>query len=188
MDMKAIHLQRGENIANIRKRCGYTQEQLAELLGISKSYLAHVEQGDAQFSVDTLWRFVSTLHVSADEVFFGRDTSSQVKEILTMLDENSISSLDKICDILHIIVEKEQPGWRSFSMGDFPARSESRNHSELSHMDKDQLAKTIGENIIYYRKAAQMTQDKLAEPLQISTAFLCRLERGKRFPVFWRCS
>ena len=94
--MKAIHLQRGENIANIRKRRGYTQEQLAELLGISKSYLAHVEQGDAQFSVDTLWRFVSILHVSADEVFFGRD--------------NSVSSLDKICDILHIIVEKERPG------------------------------------------------------------------------------
>ena len=82
---------------------------MAELLGISKSYLAHVEQGDAQFSVDTLWRFVTTLHVSADEVFFGRDTSSQVKEILTMLDENSSSSLDKICEILHIIVEKEEP-------------------------------------------------------------------------------
>ena len=62
MNMKAIHLQRGENIANIRKRRGYTQEQLAELLGNSKSYLAHVEQGDAQFSVDTLWRFVSVLH------------------------------------------------------------------------------------------------------------------------------
>ena len=110
MDMKAIHLQRGENIANIRKRSGYTQEQLAELLGISKSYLAHVEQGDVQFSVDTLWRFVSLLHVSADEVFFGRGMSSKVQEILMMLDESSISSLDKICEILHIIVEKEQPG------------------------------------------------------------------------------
>ena len=110
MNMKAIHLQRGENIANIRKRRGYTQEQLAELLGNSKSYLAHVEQGDAQFSVDTLWRFASVLHVSADEVFFGRDDSSRVQEILTMLDDNSVSSLDKICDILHIIVEKERPG------------------------------------------------------------------------------
>ena len=49
-------------------------------------------------------------------------------------------------------------------------------------MDKDQLAKTIGENIIYYRKAAQMTQGKLAEHLQISTAFLCRLERGEKIP------
>lgn len=49
-------------------------------------------------------------------------------------------------------------------------------------MDKDQLAKTIGENIVYYRKAAQMTQDKLAEQLQISTAFLCRLEHGEKIP------
>lgn len=49
-------------------------------------------------------------------------------------------------------------------------------------MDKDQLAKTIGENIIHYRKAAQMTQGKLAQQLQISTAFLCRLERGEKIP------
>lgn len=49
-------------------------------------------------------------------------------------------------------------------------------------MDKDQLAKTIGENIIRYRKAAQMTQGKLAEQLQISTAFLCKLERGEKAP------
>ena len=49
-------------------------------------------------------------------------------------------------------------------------------------MDKDQLAKTIGENIFYYRKAAQMTQGKLAEQLQVSTAFLCRLERGEKIP------
>lgn len=49
-------------------------------------------------------------------------------------------------------------------------------------MDKDQLSKTIGENLIRYRKAAQMTQSDLAEQLQISTAFLCRLERGEKIP------
>lgn len=105
MNMKAIHLRRGENIANIRKRRGYTQEQLAELLGISKSYLAHVEQGDAQFSMDTLWRFASLLHISTDEVMFGRTKEAQIQEILAMLDEESIASLDKICKILHIIVD-----------------------------------------------------------------------------------
>lgn len=49
-------------------------------------------------------------------------------------------------------------------------------------MDKDQLAKTIGANLIRYRKAAQMTQGNFAEQLQISTAFLCRLERGEKVP------
>lgn len=103
--MRAVHLQRGENIANIRKRQGYTQEQLAELLGISKSYLAHVEQGDTQFSMDTLWRFVSILRVSADEVLFGRTRTTQVQEILASLDEESVASLDRICKIMHIIVD-----------------------------------------------------------------------------------
>ena len=49
-------------------------------------------------------------------------------------------------------------------------------------MDKDQLAETIGANLIRYRKAAQMTQRDLAAQLQISTAFLCRLERGEKAP------
>ena len=47
-------------------------------------------------------------------------------------------------------------------------------------MDKDQLAKTIGENIIHYRKAAQMTQGKLAQALHVSTDAL--LYRGGQSP------
>lgn len=46
-------------------------------------------------------------------------------------------------------------------------------------MDKDQLAKTIGENIIYYRKAAQMNQGKLAEQLQL---FYARWSVGGKIP------
>lgn len=107
MGTKEQHLQRGENIANIRKRFGYTQEQLAELLGISKSFLAHVEQGDSQLSMDNLWNFVNILHVSADEVLFGRNIEVQIREILLLLDEETVASLDKICKILHLILDSQ---------------------------------------------------------------------------------
>lgn len=107
--MKEVHLKRGENIASIRKRHGYTQEQLAEVLGISKSHLSHVEQGDVQLSMDTLWKFVNELHVSADEVLYGRSREAQVKEILSMLNEETISSLDKICKVLYTIAKGSQP-------------------------------------------------------------------------------
>lgn len=49
-------------------------------------------------------------------------------------------------------------------------------------MNKDQLAKVIGENVFRYRKAAQMTQPQLAKELGISPAFLSRLERGEKIP------
>lgn len=109
MDKKQLHLQIGVNIANIRKRFGYTQEQLAERLGISKSFLAHVEQGDAQFSMDNLWLFVNTLHISADEVLFGISRESQAQEILLLLNSETMASLDTICRILHLISDGPRP-------------------------------------------------------------------------------
>ena len=55
--------------------------------------------------MDTLWRFVSILRVSADEVLFGRTRATQVQEILVSLDKESVASLDRICKIMHIIVD-----------------------------------------------------------------------------------
>ena len=105
MNKKELNLQIGVNIAKIRKRFGFTQEQLAECLGISKSFLAHVEQGDTQFSVDNLWNFANTLHVSADEVLFGTTEESQ---ILSMLNAKNLDSLDTICSVLHLIADHQQ--------------------------------------------------------------------------------
>ena len=56
-------------------------------------------------------------------------------------------------------------------------------------MDKDQLAKTIGENIFYYRKAAQMTQGKLAEQLQVfrQMRYYMKMGNSPTKEIFWSC-
>lgn len=41
----------GQNISELREAAGFTQDALAERLEISKSFLAHIEQGDRSFSV-----------------------------------------------------------------------------------------------------------------------------------------
>lgn len=60
----------GLRIAFYRKRRGYTQEQLAEMVGISWSFLSQVEANNGQkmkgISLDTLFSISEALDVPAD--------------------------------------------------------------------------------------------------------------------------
>lgn len=45
-------------------------------------------------------------------------------------------------------------------------------------MEEKELRELIGSNIAKYRRACGMTQDKLAEKLDITTSYISRVERG----------
>lgn len=47
-------------------------------------------------------------------------------------------------------------------------------------MKKDPLAVLVGQNIQRFRKEAGMTQAQLAEKINVSPAFISRLERGEK--------
>lgn len=54
----------GRKIREQRKARGLTQEQLAEQLGISASFLGHLERGTRIASLDTLAQLCNSLQVS----------------------------------------------------------------------------------------------------------------------------
>lgn len=56
----------GENIRRIRHQRGLTQEQLAEELGLSVRYLAGVERGERNLSLDTLDDLAERLRVQTE--------------------------------------------------------------------------------------------------------------------------
>lgn len=58
----------GMKIHDLRKEQGFTQEQLAEIMGISLSFLGHIERGTRVLSVETLKKVCMALHCSADEL------------------------------------------------------------------------------------------------------------------------
>lgn len=58
----------GGRIRARRRRMGLTQRQLAQRLGISLSYLGHIERGTRVLSVETLVRFAQVFDCSADEL------------------------------------------------------------------------------------------------------------------------
>lgn len=59
----------GSNIKEIRKLKKLTQEELAEKCGLQASYLAGVERGDRNFTIQTLEKITEGLEESPSRIF-----------------------------------------------------------------------------------------------------------------------
>ncbi len=60
----------GLKIAYYRKKKGYTQAQLSEMVGISSNYLSLIERGNNghSYSIETLFKIANALDVSVNEL------------------------------------------------------------------------------------------------------------------------
>ena len=58
----------GERLRAIRKKRGYTQEQLAEMAGISPQHCSGIETGGAKVSLPALVQLCNALDASPDEI------------------------------------------------------------------------------------------------------------------------
>lgn len=76
----------GQNISELREAAGFTQDALAERLEISKSFLAHIEQGDRSFSVHTLSSMAEVLGTSAGAILFGHTLTSDAIDIAVAME------------------------------------------------------------------------------------------------------
>ena len=59
----------GRNIQRLRRAKGYTQQQLAEMVGISTNYLSDIERGKNSARIDKLVAVINALGCSADDIF-----------------------------------------------------------------------------------------------------------------------
>ena len=62
------YIEFGKRVRILRKRMKLTQEELAELVDVSHSFIGHIERGTRKLSVDTLFRLCAVLKTSADEL------------------------------------------------------------------------------------------------------------------------
>ena len=56
----------GRRIRTARKKLGYSQADLSEILDISPSYMSDIENGKTNIGLDIFIRMAEALHVSAD--------------------------------------------------------------------------------------------------------------------------
>lgn len=103
-----------ENLAILRKRAGYTQETLAEALGVSRQAVGKWESGQGLPEAATLLDLSDLLGCTLDQL------------MREELDAAALGSPDQVEDVLEPEFERvPQPGWAEFS----------------SHMDR--FARTI---------------------------------------------
>ena len=79
----------GARLQHLRKKSGYSKEQLAEMLGITWQHLANIENGRRGISTDLACRLRTIFHVSIDYLLTGeefRNDRDEVAELLESLD------------------------------------------------------------------------------------------------------
>ena len=58
-----------KRLITLRTQCGYTQNKLAELAGVSQSHLRRVELGEADITINHLQLLCDALDISLKEFF-----------------------------------------------------------------------------------------------------------------------
>ena len=94
----------GTRIAQRRKELRLTQEQLAELVGISLQTVSNIELGKKAVRPENLANLCLCLGVSSDHILYGKRDMAQMTdtvEKLAALDSQAYQTVEQLIRILH---------------------------------------------------------------------------------------
>lgn len=96
----------GNNIKKYRKLRGYTQESLAEALGMEIKSLSLVETGRGFVSSNTLAKLSDVLSVAPAELFSGEDITNRYDDIQNALEliKNDSDKLNTVWVVLKSLI------------------------------------------------------------------------------------
>lgn len=104
MDYYAI----GQKIRKIRKARGLSQENLAEMVGISTTHMSHIETGNTKMSLPTFMGIACALEVRTDELLYKntpKNRITSITHITELLDSCTTQQVQIIEDIIKATVE-----------------------------------------------------------------------------------
>lgn len=97
----------GQRIRKTRKAHGLSQEQLAELVGISTTHMSHIETGNTKLSLPVLVSLAEALEVSTDDLLFcGSPTErgNVLAELTQLLESCTTQQLKITVDVLRATI------------------------------------------------------------------------------------
>ena len=105
MDKKAAL---GARIKALRKQQGWSQEQLAERVGISTQYVSNIERGKENPTLDLLLRLAEVLRVAPVDIFDfeaeGLDRKAIQAEIRKVIETRDVERLRIALKVLRAIL------------------------------------------------------------------------------------
>lgn len=64
-----LHRKFGKRVQELRKERGLTQEDLADEVGVDRSYMGFVERGEKNATLDKIGKIAKALHIRLKELF-----------------------------------------------------------------------------------------------------------------------
>ncbi len=96
----------GQNVRKYRKRRGFSQETLAELVGLGQKSISPIETGSSFISMDKLEKLCEVLEVEPFQLFLTNEQSGDIADdlqrerVLARLNTCNRRELELLCDVL----------------------------------------------------------------------------------------
>ena len=74
-----------KRLISLREKCGYSQNRLAELAGVSQTHLRRVELGQADITVGHLQLLCDAMSISLKDFFEEESSSDETATVLSKL-------------------------------------------------------------------------------------------------------
>lgn len=98
----------GSRIKSLRRMRNYSQERLAEIVGINSKYLSSIERGEENPTFDLFIRLADGLKVGLHELFITEDANSSPKivrrKLKALVDEIRDDQLGRVMRALEALV------------------------------------------------------------------------------------
>lgn len=100
----------GKRIREERIRIGLTQEQVAEFIDVSTTYIGFIERGERSVTLEKLILLAECFHVTIDSLIHEtpapKETTAADDQLLFLWNRASPEEQDKILSIVDIIINK----------------------------------------------------------------------------------
>jgi transcriptional regulator with XRE-family HTH domain len=94
----------GTRIMQRRKVCGYTQEQLAECIGLSKNHISTVERGKCLPTTSFIFKICEVLGETPDFYLIGK-SNSKTDEITNLVKSLPLDKQEMLCLLLKTYID-----------------------------------------------------------------------------------
>lgn len=106
----------GQQIRKYRKAHNLSQEQLAEMIGISVTHMSHIETGNTKLSLPVFVKVAQVLEVQTDDLLSESTTarSNHYNDIFDILDTCTSTQVKVISDMikaLKVSLDKHENQW-----------------------------------------------------------------------------
>ena len=93
-------------IKRFRKQAGYTQFELAELIGIDDKQVGKIERGIHYPSVPTFLKMLKVLQIGIDKFYSGSimPISEGENELMRLIRKLSPKQSEKVCKLIKIVI------------------------------------------------------------------------------------